>query len=622
MGFSSLVNGVTLSQFKSSREGTKIDSVAIHTMASNGTAEGCGYWFTDDRAKASSNYGVDGKGIIWGYVDESERAWCTSSWGVDSRSITIEVASTTNDEPYACTQEAYNALIKLLVDICSRYGMTLRWKADEAYALKAAEGGPVTEQNMFAHRWFNRVKSCPGQYLFERFGQIAKDVNAKLNTQSLTGPAITTSPTTPTKPSATSSNSSSSSSTSSSNTQSFYAPAVTKPTTQSTPSQTVQPEATKVNLGNKKIIFVGDTRFSGIQSSIGTNPHIWSCSSSASYEWLTTQGVPNIESKIAEGYSVCITVGPVAAFNKAASGYSDYINECADRWKDKNVPIYFVSINPIGKTRDDTYSGVSNYMIAEYNQKIRDGLKSNVGYIDTYSSLINSYSTKDGLNYDKNLSIALYHLISGAIDSDEPTLVAEPAVIGGDIVQVDYMQLNPYIVTLNRDSSSSIQYSQLRSEGVVGVIIEGGYLYDAWHNVVSFRQPKFKQQLAAVQSCNLDYGFYFTIRSRTLAEARSEMKEITMLTRAFPCKLGIWLKLEFSSGSISTNNAILDYFQKQLILLGFVAKIGLYIENRMLDTFTWSKYSDVWLLWIIDHVQSESDIRKILDASFFRTGGA
>ena len=125
-----------------------------------------------------------------------------------------------------------------------------------------------------------------------------------------------------------------------------------------------------------------------------------------------------------------------------------------------------------------------------------------------------------------------------------------------------------------------------------------------------------------MQSCNLDYGFYFTIRSRTLAEARSEMKEITMLTRAFPCKLGIWLKLEFSSGSISTNNAILDYFQKQLILLGFVAKIGLYIENRMLDTFTWSKYSDVWLLWIIDHVQSESDIRKILDASFFRMGGA
>lgn len=599
MGFSSLVNGVTLSPFKSSREGTKIDSVAIHTMASNGTAEGCGYWFADERANASSNYGVDGKGIIWGYVDESERAWCTSSWGVDSRAITIEVASTTNDEPYACTKEAYDSLIKLLVDICSRYGITLRWKADESYALKAANGGPVTDQNMFAHRWFNRVKSCPGQYLFERFGQIAKDVNSKLNTQSLTGRAITTSNYTPANKYANTSTTS----------------------TQSSNAQSIQPQATKVNLGNKKIIFVGDTRFLGMQSSIGANPHIWSCSSSASYEWLKTQGVPNIESKISEGYSVCITVGPVAAFNKVASGYSDFINDCADRWKNKNVATYFVSINPIGKTRDDTYSGVSNSMIAEYNQKIREGLKSNVGYIDTYSSLINSYSTKDGLNYDKNLSIALYHLISGAVDSDDPTLVSEPAVIGGDIVQVDYMKLNPYIVTLNRESSNSMQYSQLRSEGVVGVIIEGGYLYDTWHNVVSFRQPKFKQQLAAVQSCNLDYGFYFTIRSRTLSEAKSEMKEITMLTRAFSCKLGIWLKLEFSSESVSTNNAILDYFQKQLILLGFVAKIGLYIEKSMLEKFTWSRYSDVWLLWIIDHVQSESDIRKILDSNFFRTGG-
>ena len=637
MGFSSLVSGVTLSQFKSSREGTAIDSVAIHTMASNGTAEGCGYWFTDERAKASSNYGVDGKGIIWGYVDESERAWCTSNWGVDSRSITIEVASTTDDEPYACTQEAYDALINLLVDICNRYGLTLRWKADEAYALKAADGGPVTEQNMFAHRWFNRVKSCPGQYLFERFGQIAKDVNVKVKTQRPVGPVITVNPvsssgsssslgsvqsSTYSKPASTTQSTSTASI--SSNIQEMNGLVVTtssQPQVQPAVSQT-QSQATKVNIGTKKIIFVGDTRFASIQASIGTNPHLWSCSSSASYEWLTTQGVPNIESSVAYPYSVCITVGPVAAFNKAASGYSDYINECADRWKEFDVPVYFVSINPIGKNRDDTYSGVTNYMIAEYNQKIRDGLNSNVGYIDTYSALISSYTTTDGLNYDKNLSIALYHLISGAVDSDDTTLVSEPAIIGGDIVQVDYTQLNPYVVTLSRNSSDALQYSQLHSEGVVGVIIEGGYLYNEWHSVVSFRQPKFKQQLAAVQACNLYYGFYFTIRARNLAEAKSEMKEITMLIRSFPCKLGIWLKLEFTSGSIAVNDSIIDYFQKQLILLGFIAKIGFYIEKSALNTFTWSKYSDNWLLWTIDHVQSESDIMKVLDSSFFSTGGA
>ena len=73
MGFSTLVKGVTLSPFKSSREGTKIDSVAIHTMASNGTAEGCGSWFTDERAKASSNYGVGCDGSNGLYVEECDR---------------------------------------------------------------------------------------------------------------------------------------------------------------------------------------------------------------------------------------------------------------------------------------------------------------------------------------------------------------------------------------------------------------------------------------------------------------------------------------------------------------------------------------------------------------------
>ena len=48
------------------------------------------------------------------------------------------------------------------------------------YAVAAANGGPVTEQNMFVHRWFNRDKSCPGQWLYERQGQIANEVNALL----------------------------------------------------------------------------------------------------------------------------------------------------------------------------------------------------------------------------------------------------------------------------------------------------------------------------------------------------------------------------------------------------------------------------------------------------------
>ena len=618
MGFSTLVKGVTLSPFKSSREGTKIDSVAIHTMASNGTAEGCGSWFTDERAKASSNYGVDGQGIIWGYVDESERAWCTSSWGVDSRSITIEVASTTNEEPYACTVQAYNALINLLVDVCNRYGINLRWKEDESYALAAANGGPVTEQNMFAHRWFNRVKSCPGQYLFERFGQIAKDVNAKLNSTAKTTTTKTT--TTTTKATTQSAEKSVKSVSASKNT--FVSQTTVQKLDASQISVPVKVEAPQVTIGDKKLVFIGDTRIGAMQSAIGTNSHVWCCTNSASYEWLTSQGVPEAESKITSGCSVCITIGAIAAFNKAASYYSEYINECAERWKEKDVYTYFVSINPVGSSSSGSYGNVTNYMICEYNQKIRDGLSFNVGYIDTYSAIVNNYTTTDGLNYDRNLLIALYHLIDGAVNSDDPSLYSEPAVMSGPIVQVDYTQLNPYIITLDRTSSDLLQYNELKSQGVVGAIIEGGYLYDSFHNVVSFRQPKFKQQLASIQSCNLEYGYFFTIRSRNLSEARSEMKEITMLIRAFPCRLGVWLKLELLPNQISTNNSIVDYFQRQLILLGFASKMGFYIEKNILSNFSWSNYSSSWLFWIVDHVQDTSEIKKVLDSNFFKLGDA
>ena len=623
MGFSSLVTGVTLSPFKSSRNNTTIDSVAIHTMASNGTAEGCGYWFTDERAQASSNYGIDGSGIIWGYVDESERAWCTSNGGVDRRAITIEVASTTSEEPFACTQEAYDSLINLLVDICQRYGLTLKWKNDKEYAVKASEGGPVTDQNMFVHRWFNTVKSCPGQYLFEKHYQIASDVNSRLEIK----PAVT-SPTTSVSSAPTSSTTTSATSAPNKQPTTSVQLTTSVPDTQGTsksaPSSssiTDSSSFTKINVGERKIAFVGDSRMLEMKSVLNQNFHMWSCSDSASYTWLTTKGVPDIESKLTSGYSVCITISPTEAFNAVASSYSDYINKCAARWKEKDIFTYFISMNPVGTKDSGSYNNITNYMICEYNQKIRNGLSSNVGYIDTYSALINNYNTIDGFHYSKELTAALYHLIDGAVNSDDPSLYDNPAVMGGTIVQVDYTQLNPYVVTLDRNSPDTFQYDALKPEGVVGVIIEGGFLYDSIHTKVKFRQPKFKQQLESVKRCNLDYGFFFTIRSRNLSEASSEMNEIRFLLRSNPCKLGVWLKLEFSTNQVDINNSIIDYFQKQLILLGFISKIGFYVERKDLNTFTWSKYSSMWLLWVIDHVQDESDIKRVLDSSFFNVVG-
>lgn len=180
MGYSSLASVKIWSPCHSGKRTHKIDSVAIHTMAGNLSVEECGNLFANSATQASSNYGVDSKGHIGVYVDEDNRAWCTSSNGVDQRAISIEVASINAHEPYECTPDAYQSLIRLLVDICQRNDISgLKWREDKSYAKSAAAGGSVSEQNMFVHRWFAN-KSCPGDYLYKRMGQIANDVNSRL----------------------------------------------------------------------------------------------------------------------------------------------------------------------------------------------------------------------------------------------------------------------------------------------------------------------------------------------------------------------------------------------------------------------------------------------------------
>ena len=181
MSYSSLAKTYIMSPNCTKPRNQSIDSVAIHTMAANLTVESCGTWFQNPMAEASSNYGIDSAGNIAVYVEEENRSWCTSNRNVDHRAVTIEVASTTTDEPYASTAQAYEALITLLVDICQRNNIyELKWKNDMHYAISAANGGPVREQNMFVHRWFNLEKSCPGNWLFMRMGQIANEVNQRL----------------------------------------------------------------------------------------------------------------------------------------------------------------------------------------------------------------------------------------------------------------------------------------------------------------------------------------------------------------------------------------------------------------------------------------------------------
>lgn len=170
---SSLVTYVKRSPNHSGQRTHAIDTISIHCVVGQLTVESIGSIFASTARQASCNYAIGRDGRIALIVDEKNRSWCTSSNANDQRAITIEVASDTT-HPYAVNAAAYEALIKLVADICKRNNIKkLLWEGNKALI------GNVARQNMTVHRWFAN-KACPGDYLYSRHGEIASKVNALL----------------------------------------------------------------------------------------------------------------------------------------------------------------------------------------------------------------------------------------------------------------------------------------------------------------------------------------------------------------------------------------------------------------------------------------------------------
>lgn len=179
MSNSSLVKYTKISPNKTSPRDHAIDTITIHCVVGQVSVERLGEIFAPTSKKASANYGIGSDGRIGMYVEEKDRSWCSSNADNDNRAITIECASDSK-YPYAINDAVYKTLIELCADICKRNNIKeLKWKADKSLI------GQVDKQNMTVHRWFAK-KSCPGQYIYERLGQIAEEVNKKLKASEVT----------------------------------------------------------------------------------------------------------------------------------------------------------------------------------------------------------------------------------------------------------------------------------------------------------------------------------------------------------------------------------------------------------------------------------------------------
>ena len=174
---SPMVSYTKLSPNHSGQRTHSIDRITPHCVVGQCSVETLGNIFLPVSRQASSNYGIGPDGRVGMYVEEKNRSWCSSSNANYQRAVTIECASDTT-EPYAFRDVVYQTLIKLCVDICKRNGKTkLLWLGDKAKTLNY--NPKPDEMILTVHRWFAN-KSCPGNWMYARMGDLAKKVTAAL----------------------------------------------------------------------------------------------------------------------------------------------------------------------------------------------------------------------------------------------------------------------------------------------------------------------------------------------------------------------------------------------------------------------------------------------------------
>lgn len=174
-----MVSYTRLSPNHSGQRTHSIDHITPHCVVGQLSAESICGCFTSPSRQASCNYGIGTDGRVSLCVEEKNRSWCSSSNANDQRAVTIECASD-KTEPYAMNSRVYDSLVKLCTDICRRNGKKkLLWLGDRNKTLNYTPKSD--EMVLTVHRWFAN-KSCPGDWLYARLGDLAARVTAALGT--------------------------------------------------------------------------------------------------------------------------------------------------------------------------------------------------------------------------------------------------------------------------------------------------------------------------------------------------------------------------------------------------------------------------------------------------------
>ena len=175
------------------------------------------------------------------------------------------------------------------------------------------------------------------------------------------------------------------------------------------------------NANISKRIFVGDSRtvqmyahftgdWRGANYSSGgvhvVGDDVYVCQGGEGLAWMKSTGMPEATKYMGSGSAVIILMGVNDLYN--LNEYVKYINSNFSNWTNKGATVYFDSVNPCS----GSYANRLNNKIVSFNNGMKQGLNSNIRFIDSHSNLINSgYTTTDGLHYDSNTSKKIYNYI-------------------------------------------------------------------------------------------------------------------------------------------------------------------------------------------------------------------
>lgn len=606
---SGLVDYVMISPFKTSGRTHAIDTITIHCMQGQLTVESCGDIFQQQvptPRNASSNYGVGKDGRIGLYVEEKDRSWCSSNGPNDNRAVTIEVASDAT-HPFAVNDVAYEAMIKLVVDICQRNGIKqLKWKGDKSLI------GQVNEQNMTVHRWFSN-KLCPGDYLYNKHLEIANEVNSRMGAPKI--PPLED---------------------------------IQDDDTESNEPEEDDEEETPKEKRKKKTSEDSDEDSEAeVLLKIVTSPN----SRLVDYTNRVVTGTDQNRSGAIEGITVHIAkkVGDIEDLAKMINSSTTTYNYGIDTYG--TIGLFAdetVRTNATGnKANDDRCINIvcmnsqtnSNYPISGSTYDALVALCSDIcrrNYIeyftyrnkpkkdaltlhDQFASGANCpgpYFTKKIPEFVKDVNARLQQDWAKANARVAETNEAALYIQSG----INLDAIKPYVISPDKDQVG-ISYKAFRDIGVVGVMLDAGMYLDKNQKVTKkYRNENLYTQVEEVTESKLPYGFYYTTHAATIEDVKQESYWLYFIIAKYPPKLGIWLKVDLNTKMSQTQaQAIVEKYYATFVEWGLKSKCGIYATKEQAKLIGWPRQCTYMPLWLAGQMTNNTcPDEEILTPSFFR----